>query len=181
MLSDNEIIKRVQKGQTDDFAHLVRRYETPAYSTAYRILGRREDAEDAVQVSFLRAYQALDSYNQDGTFWPWMRRIVINCCLNRLPREFPSDSIEQIIESEQPCIDTVEAEAFRRCDAGRIREMITQLPTSYRLVAVLKYQEDLNATEIAEFINETPGAVRVRLHRALKMLSQKLAVTAHEL
>lgn len=181
MLSDNEIIRRVRKGRTEDFAHLVRRYEIPAYSTAYRILGRREDAEDAAQESFLRAYQALDTYKRDGKFWPWMRRIVINSCLNRLPREFPSDSIEQIIESEQPCIDTVEAEAFRRCDAAGVRKLIAQLPASYRLVAVLKYQEDLNAAEIAELINETPGTVRVRLHRALKMLAQKLVVTADEL
>lgn len=181
MLSDNEIIRRVRKGRTDYFAHLIQRYQAAVYSTAYRILGRREDAEDAAQESFLRVYQALHAYSEEGAFWPWMRRIVINCCLNRLPREFPSEKVDQIIESEQPFIDTVEAEAFRRCDTDRIRALIADLPASYRLVAVLKYQEDLSSTEIAELLNETPGTVRVRLHRALKMLSQKLVVVGNEL
>jgi RNA polymerase sigma-70 factor, ECF subfamily len=68
-----------------------------------------------------------------------------------------------------------------RCEAERIAKMISGLPENYRVPVVLRYQEDVSITEIALTMGIAPGAVRVRLHRALAMLSERLAVVSDEL
>jgi len=179
--SDAKTIQRVRSGRTEEFRILVDRYQARAYLLAFRILGRREEAEDAVQDAFVRAYSALDTYLETGTFWPWIRRITVNCSIHRFSRETPSDVVEQMVEDEQPYVDTVEAEVFGKLEAARIGQAIERLPEAYRVAIILRYEEDLTTSEIAEALELSPVAARVRLCRAMKMLCEKMAVTQNEL
>ncbi len=175
MLSDEHIIRRVRKGNTGGFRELMRLYEKQVFRLAYRILERREEAEDAAQEAFLLAYRNLDSYVEKGLFWPWLRRITVNCCLKRLPREIPSDEVCNLIDRSVLPGDPVEETVLARLALDEVRSAIAELPDSYRVAIVLRYEEGLSYKGIADTLGESVGVVQVRLHRARKMLTERLA------
>jgi len=82
VVSDSEAITRIRNGRVREFDILVDRYQHSVHAFAYRILGRREDAEDATQDTFIRAFQSLDSYACNCSIWPWLRRIAVNRSLS---------------------------------------------------------------------------------------------------
>ncbi len=181
MLSDSEIVKRVKDGHVQDFRWLIQRYHKCVYAIAYGILRRREDAEDAVQDTFIKVFRSLHTYCDEKSFWSWARRIAVNCCLDRLPQDVPTEDVEQMVDYQQPFIDSVEAEVLSRCEGHITDSVVAGLPADYRVVVVLRYYDGLSASEIAESLGIPAGTVRVRLHRALKMLSERLAVVRDEL
>jgi RNA polymerase sigma-70 factor, ECF subfamily len=174
LLSDSEVIRRVRAGKTRDYQTLVKRYQESVFALAYRILGRREEAEDATQDTFINAYRSLDSHNAGAAFWPWLRRIAINCCLRKIPREFPVEEVEE--NAQESCVGSVEKQVLRKCQTETVQKIISGLPENYRTPLVLRYQEDLSIAEIAQVLDESPGTIRVRLHRALKMLADRLVI-----
>jgi RNA polymerase sigma-70 factor, ECF subfamily len=180
LLSDAEIVLRVRKGNTEEFRELVVRHQRPALTLAFRILGRWEDAEDAVQDAFVRAFGSLHTFLDDVSFRPWLRKIVINCCLKRMKRRERAVSMDTLDDSDMPFVDSPEAEVLQRCDSGKIRAAVMGLPPAYRTVVVLRYQEGLSTSETADIIGDSEGSVRVKLHRALKMIGKRLAVAKDE-
>src|SRR5437867_5878566 len=83
-LSDNEIIRSVRTGETRQYARLVDRYKDRAFTLAVRILKNRQDAEEAAQDAFVRAYNALDKFEGTAKFGTWFYRILYNVCLTKL-------------------------------------------------------------------------------------------------
>lgn len=181
MLSDEDIIARVLEGRPQRYGELVRKYQDAAFRIAYRITGRREDAEDAVQDTFLRAYGKLGSCRDRSRFWPWVRRIAVNVCLAKMSRETPCEYVEEMRDASSPLGKPVEAEVVGRAAAREVRRAIAGLPKDYRLAIVLRYQEELSYKEIAEALGESFSTVRIRLHRAKKMLAERLAVLMDEM
>lgn len=183
MQLDNVVIKRILSGKTSEFRVLIDRYQTRTYILAHQILGRREDAEDAVQDAFIRAYNGLHTYldTTDAMFWPWMRKIAINCCIRRFSREIPHTDVEQMLEDGQPCVDDVAMEVYLKIEMAKVREIIAGLPEIYRIIMILKYKEDLSTGEIAELLGVSQTVVRVRSYRALKMLTERMTVTQYEM
>lgn len=179
MISDERIIGRVLKGHTQDYRELVSRYQTAAFRLACRVLGRREDAEDAVQDAFLRAYSKLDTCRERSRFWPWLRRILLNTCLSRLRAQEPCDYVEDF-EYSGPAQSPVEAEMLRHAEMEEIRKVIAGLPAPFRTVIVLRFQEELSYAEIAEVLCEPLSTIQVRMHRARKMLAERLEVISNE-
>lgn len=82
MSTDNELIAQVRAGNQRAFAELIDRYKTRIFHTTLRILGNREDAEEAAQDTFVRAYRGLESFREEATFSTWIYRICVNACLN---------------------------------------------------------------------------------------------------
>lgn len=181
MLSDSEIIKRVKDGRMHDFRWLIQRYHKSVYAIAYGILRKREDAEDVVQDTFIKIFKSLNTYSDDRSFWSWARRITVNCCIDRLPKDFPTEDIEQLADSQQPLINGCEAEIFTRYEGEIMDSIVAGLPVEYRIVVVLRYYDGLSTSEIAELLGIPAGTARVKLHRAIKMLSKRLAVVKDEL
>ena len=171
----------MKRGESEAFRELVARHQRSALTLAYRMLGKWDDAEDAVQDAFVRAFRSLHTFSENGLFWPWFRRIVINCCLKRTSREVPADHVDVLLDSIQPLVDSTESEILKHCEFEDVRTAISGLPPGYRNVVVLRYQENLSASQIAEALDLSMGAVRVRLHRALRMLAERLAVIGIEL
>lgn len=105
-LDDFELVKRAQDDDRKAFSELVRRYQLVVYRSCYRILGDREDAKDASQEAFVRAYRELDTFRGRSTFKTWMLRLAINVSLNeRGRRELPQAdfaSAESITTLEVP-------------------------------------------------------------------------------
>lgn len=180
MLSDKQIIKRVLKGHCAEFRELVDQHQAGVFRIAYRILGRREDAEDITQEAFMQAYTHLSDYRGKGAFAAWLRRIAVNLSLKRIPRELPSDEVSAAIDAGSTDNDPVQDQVLEALEREDIDLMIRALPDKYRAVIVLRYQEDLSCSEIADMTGETVKMVHLHLHRARRMLAQRMVVKNNE-
>ena len=171
-------IQGTLRGDGEAFAHLVDQYKVSVYNLAYRMLGNPDDAEDAAQETFLRAYAQLSSYDRQRKFSSWLLSITAHYCIDQLRRRRFSwlsldilDGLDWLwAEANQP-----EQSALAGEDRDEVRHLLHILPAKYRLVLVLRYWYDFSYREIAETMHMSEAVVKTRLHRAREMLSDHLA------
>jgi RNA polymerase sigma-70 factor (ECF subfamily) len=178
---DAELIWSALQGKESAFAKLLRKYRRQVYSLALRMLGQEEDAEDAAQEAFMRAFQSLESCDRDRPFLRWIYKITYNLCVDRYRRKKPfAISLDQTMGEEELQIELVDGspspdELVRRRDEQRmLTELLYSLPPRYRVVVVLRHQEDLSYEAIAEILGLPLGTVKARMHRAHNLLRKKL-------
>ena len=171
---DIHLVSAAQRGDLIAFELLVRRYGTPAYRIALRILGNPTDAEDVTQDSLLQAWQALPTLRDRRLFSTWLYRIVTNRCLNAIRAIRSRRAMEVLpneIEDETRTPNHV-TDARRQLQA--LRRAIMRLTPEQRAPFVLRELEGLSYEEIAEVLGTTVPAVKGRLHRArLALLEAK--------
>ena len=178
-------LHRAQQGDGMAFGELVRRHQTAVFNVAYRLLGRRRDAEDAAQEAFLRAYRALDRFDTSRPFAPWIKRIVTNVCFNRLEAERvrPAVTAADVSREGEDTADmdgwahqslTPEQRLVHQEQAGQVRAAILQLPPRYRAVIELRHFQELSYEEIATALNRPLSSVKSDLFRGRKLLAQLL-------
>ena len=85
--TDEELVARSIRGDSDSFNELILRWERPIYALAYRTIGREEDARDVCQETFLRAFRALPAFRGQAKFSSWLYRIALNLCRDWMRRE----------------------------------------------------------------------------------------------
>ena len=162
-------------GDQEAFARLVGRYTGAVFNLCYRMLGSPQDAEDATQEIFLRAYTRLDSYDPARRFSTWILSIGSNHCIDRLRRRryawLTLDDVAFWLPSGGP---GPEGNALERERADEVQRALQQLPEQYRLVLVLRYWHDLSYDEIAAQVGISESALKTRLHRARKQLGAAL-------
>lgn len=169
-------ILRSLQGDEQSFAQLVARYQRHVYNLTYRMLGSAEDAEDATQEAFLRAYVALPSFQLGRKFSSWLLSIASNLCIDMLRRRryawlsLEDVSFRLVAPAEEPS-----RAALRREEAGQIQHLLGRLPEKYRLVVILRYWYDLSYEEIVETTGLSLNTVKTRLHRARAMLARAMA------
>jgi len=165
-----------QAGDPAAFGRLVEAYQKPVYNLAYRMLGNPQEAEDAAQETFLRAYANLASYDPARKFSSWLFSIASHHCIDRLRRQrlrsVSLDGEPRLYESLPDRQPQPEATALTREEEQLVQRLLAKLPESYRLVITLFYWYDLSCQEIGEVVGVSEGAVKVRLHRGRKMLSE---------
>ena len=173
-------IQRAIQGDQAAFGQLVRAYERPVYNLAYRMLGSAEDAEDAAQETFLRAYTRLATYQPDRKFVNWLLSIASHYCIDRLRRssrapQLPLDDTipPQYLTSEE---DRPEQAVDRKQAQEMVRRVLETLPPDYRAAVVLRYWYDMSYEEIATTTGSTESAIKSRLHRARQMMAGLLQV-----
>jgi RNA polymerase sigma-70 factor (ECF subfamily) len=180
LLSDNEIIANILGGEKRRFAQLVDRYRDQVMTLAVRMLRNREEAEEAVQDAFIRAYNGLGKFEGSAKFSTWLYRIVYNVCLTRIERR-PA-SAYSIEFDEERHYEIEEVAAFRRPDFDLeskdlielVRDMIDRLPQHYRSVITLFYIQELSYAEICEVSCLPLGTVKAHLFRARSLLQRQL-------
>ena len=86
---ERRLIRRAQCGDDDAFGQLVVRHQQAVFNIAYRMMGNQQEAEDVAQEAFVKAYQALDRFDTQQPFAPWIRRIATNTALNRIKQQRP--------------------------------------------------------------------------------------------
>jgi RNA polymerase sigma-70 factor (ECF subfamily) len=160
---DIHLVSAAQRGDLIAFELLVRRYGTPAYRIALRILGNPSDAEDVTQDSLLQAWQALPTLRDRRLFSTWLYRIVTNRCLNSIRARRATEVLPNEIEDETRRPNHV-TEARRQLEA--LARAITRLTPEQRAPFVLRELEGLSYGEIAAVLETTVPAVKGRLHRA---------------
>jgi RNA polymerase sigma-70 factor (ECF subfamily) len=175
-------IEQALTGDQAAFGQLMHRYTGAVYSLAYRMLGNPQDAEDAVQEIFLRAYTRLESFDRTRKFSTWLLSIASNYCIDRLRRRrfnwLTLDDVAFWLESERP---GPERNALVREQQRIVQEALQRLPETYRLVTVLRYLHDLSYDEIAQVTGLTESTIKTRLHRARHMLATALGPEGHML
>ncbi|MCI0476231.1 MAG: sigma-70 family RNA polymerase sigma factor [Anaerolineales bacterium] len=176
-MEESLLIARVQRGDRNAFAQLVETYQTPVYNLAYRMLNNANDAEDAAQETFLRAFAQLKTFRADRKFATWLLSICAHHCIDRLRRRkflwlsLEDDVLEESLASDAPEPDV---SALRAENAHEIAQSLERLSPAYRLVVVLKYWHDQSIEEIARTTGDSVSAVKVKLHRARKTLAREM-------
>ena len=182
---DRDLALRAQAGYLDAFAELVRRYQVVVFNVAYRMLGRRLEAEDATQEAFLRAFRAFDTFDAERPLAPWLKRIAANVCLNMLEsaRVKPLDTFADMDHPRVSVPDSGNRAYGRRLPEqtvldeefeSEVRAAILQLPPRYRAVIELRHFQDLSYEEIGSTMNRSLANVKSDLFRARKMLADRL-------
>lgn len=189
VITDAELVKRAQGGDNGALEELVGRYETKVYSLVYRMLGNREDAEDALQDTFVNVIRALGRFEARSSFSTWLYRIAANSALTKLRKrgrqdKSESEFLEEVYSVQQqarsqatlPDWSTSPDEALLTGEARQVLdEAIDELPEAYRVVFVLRDIENLPANEVAEVLDLSVPAVKSRLHRARLYLRNHLS------
>src|SRR5262245_38582509 len=189
--SDEELLARFCKGQTEAFGALVRRYERELYGYLRRYLGDASLAEDVFQNTFLQVYVKSGHYEPGRPVRPWLYTIATNQAIDALrrngrhqilsldqQREELADgelgSLVETLESSTP--DPVEA-ARAKERREKIRASVDRLPDFLRQVLVLAYYQGLKYREIADILGIPVGTVKSRLHAALTKLQESWNAT----
>lgn len=169
--ADQAIIDRVLAGDQDAFSILIGRYSDPLYRHAVGMTGSPDDAADILQNSFIKAYQHLGEVR--GRFDAWVFRIVANGCkdwLKNIRRTHLSYE-----EDDQPSgYETPEEELDRGELRGDLDSALGLLPPSLREAFVMKHVEGRSYEEMAELLETSVGALKMRVHRAREALQKLL-------
>ncbi len=179
-LSDCEIIESVRGGAPQHFAVIIDRYKDRGLTLALHMLKNREDAEEALQDAFIRAYNGLNRFEGASKFSTWFYRILYNVCLTRLERrkrQIPESSYDdeqfrpRTFSSGAFCLDT----EFERKDmVDYLKSVINDMPAKYSTILSLFYFQDLSHNEICEITQLSLGTVKVHLFRARAILQKRL-------
>lgn len=157
------------------FGQLMHRYAGAVYNLAYRMLGSAEDAEDASQEIFLRAYTRLASFDRQRRFSTWLLSIGSNYCIDRLRRRrfawMTLDDAAFALPSKERSPERI---ALDHEQQAIIQRALQQMPEHYRMVTVLRYWSDLSYEEIASVTGLPESTIKTRLHRARHMLAKAL-------
>ena len=180
------LLVRLRAGEEDAYRELLQIHGGPLLAVARRFMRNEEDARDCLQDALLSAFRAIDRFEGKAKLGTWLHRIVVNACLMRLragkrrpeelldpqllqfdsygfrigPTEIPPASADELLEREDV--------------RAQVRKGINGLPENYRIVLVLRDIEEFNTAETARMLGMTPGAVKVRLHRARLALRNQI-------
>lgn len=171
---DRLLVQAALGGDQVAFGELVTRYQTAVYNLAYRMLGDPTDAEDAAQEVFVRAWNQLRTFQMERRFSTWLLSIASHHCIDLLRRRKPTaplDDVALYVPSNDPEPDEL---ALRGEQREIVQKLLSTLPDKYRSVTVLRYYNDLSYDEIARATGLTESAVKTQLHRARRMLAEKL-------
>ncbi len=177
---DLPIVDRVLAGDTQAFEELVRRHERRVYRTTLAVTSNQEDAEDAMQDTFLKAYQHLGEFQRASRFSTWLTRIAVNEGLQRLRRRRNTESLDELVTSEEEIMprqvedwhDNPEELYAKQEIRQFVEEAICSLPPAYRVVFILRDVADLSTEEAAEVLGLTISALKSRVLRARLMMRE---------
>ena len=176
-MTEAELIRKAQRGDTEAYAALVALHERFVYNLALRSLGNPDEAADAAQDTFIRAWTGLPGFRAESQFRTWLYRIAINLCINRSPRlRRDLDALTQDEFPDIPTPETVSAKVEQRELHELVHREVERLPEQYRLLVSLRYQHDLTYDEIASLLDLPLGTVKTGLYRAKERLRQSLGV-----
>ena len=168
-------VDQALRGDRAAFGQLMHRYAGAVYNLTYRMLGSAEDAEDASQEIFLRAYTRLASFDRQRRFSTWLLSVGSNYCIDRLRRRRFSwltlDDAAFALPSKERGPERI---ALDHEQQAIVQRALQQLPENYRMVTVLRYWSDLSYEEIANVTGLPESTIKTRLHRARHMLAKAL-------
>jgi len=183
-LTDEQLVKRSQRGDTQAYEELVARHRDKVYARAFSMMRNEDDAFDLSQEAWIKGWQRLKQFQGDSSFATWMTRITINLCLDlmRKQKRQRAESIEQMseetggVERQMPVITTNPTEGLERSELRkRIDQAMTQLSEAHRTVLILHEFEELEYKAIAKVMKCSLGTVMSRLFYARRRMASLMA------
>ncbi len=177
MVEEQTWVGLARAGDKEAFSKLVEAYQTPVYNLTYRMLGNAEEAEEAAQEVFLRAYTRLASFDPGFKFSTWLLSIASHHCIDVIrKRRLVWLSLDDPMPTEYSLqlssnVPSPEASVVQSEMQTQVQTLLDSLEPDYRAAVVLRYWYDLSYEEIAETMRTTVSAVKSRLFRARKMLA----------
>lgn len=176
-MSDLAIIHQVLAGDVEAFARLVDRHYDRCARVAVRIVGNREDAEEALQDAFLRAFNALGDYEERERFSAWLTRIVVNQCRTVLARARRRESVFVDVDPRE--LDLTASPVPDGDIWPELDQALALLPRDQREAIVLRYSDDLTYEEMARITGAGESALKMRVQRAFARLRALLLEVSH--
>lgn len=176
---DIQLVARARNGDERAYRALLEKYERAVFSICLRMVRNRDEATDLSQESFIKVFGSLDRYNSAYAFSSWLFKITSNLCIDylrkrridTLPMDQPIDGDKGEIQRQYAAPDPTPEESLdRREKMARLESAIDALPEHYRIMLILRHQEDLSYEEIADHLSIPLGTVKARIHRAREML-----------
>ncbi|MEY3774230.1 MAG: hypothetical protein RLZZ129_1010, partial [Verrucomicrobiota bacterium] len=183
--SDMAIVRAVQAGDVAAFDRLIEKYRGRVFGVIYNMTSNREDAADLTQDAFIRAFQSINRFQGQSSFFTWLYRIAINSTLTHLRKSRLRSffSLEKLDEDDRQSAEIIDAltdktdterDAFVRELQEKLNEAMQKLSIKHRTVVTLFEIDGLGHQEIAEVMNCSVGTVRSRLHYAKQLLQAEL-------
>ena len=176
---DRVLVERCLKGEERAFEELLNKYKNSVYSICYRMVRNQTDAEDLAQDVFIRTFSVLDRYDPSYPFSSWLFRITSNLCIDFLRKakggmvslDQPIEGSEGTIQRQLPA-DVVkpDREMENKEMMAALEEAISTLPEHYRIIVILRHQEQMSYEEIADDLGIPLGTVKARIHRARNLI-----------
>jgi len=187
---DSALLSRARSGDRDAYRALVERYQRRVYNLAFSLVKSKEDAADIAQDAFVKAYQSLDRFKGEASFYTWLYRITNNLAIDLLRRRHPGESLDADPTSQddpgemQAGVGVLgtrlgtnpQRSALRRELAEKMEEALGQIPEKHRAILLLREVEGLSYEEIAESLEIPKGTVMSRLFHARSKMQEILAV-----
>ena len=171
-MDHNQLIQEIKDGNQESFRQIYNRHAPLFKGIAYRYVGCPHASNDVLQETFVKIYKNLNSYSFKGSFEGWMKRILINCCLEYINKRkkiiFEPDSVlaDKSVSNWELPIDEMSAQ--------EIVELIHKLPDGYRMVFNLSVLEGYSHKEIGEQLGISESASRSQLTKAKQKLRELL-------
>lgn len=173
MQDEMKWLRLAQEGDAQAFSRLVEMYAKPVHNLCYRMLGNSEDAEDAAQEAFLRAFKAIKRYDPQRKFASWLLSIAANYCIDQHRRS----RLQFISLEDSPEADLGDkaagpaARMLQRETQDELQSLLAGLEPRDRAAIILYYWHELPYEEIAEQLSMSQSALKSRLHRARRTLA----------
>ena len=175
--TDAALVEYVRTGEQGAFEVLVRRYRNDVFALSYHFLRHREEAWDAAQEVFIKAYRSLGHFRGEAGFKTWLMRITANHCKDQLKkRRLDALPFDESLETDAPGAARDPREALAAAELGAaIEQAVALLPAKHRAAFVLREFEGLSYQDMAQVMRCSLGTVMSRLHHARRKLQSTLA------
>lgn len=173
--SIGDLLARARSGDLKAFDELVGIYQDRVYALAYRLLGDYDDATDARQETFIRAWRNLKGFREGAEFSTWLHSITVNLCLTWKRKNDRRSTHEALPEdladarARSPIADLEESETLLA-----VRRVLGAMPSHYRVLIVLRDMEGRSFEEIAAILGCSVASARMRLCKARNMLRERM-------
>jgi RNA polymerase sigma-70 factor (ECF subfamily) len=179
-MEENELVRRSIEGDEEAFGALVKKYKTKVFNMAFSFTKDREAADDLAQEIFIKAYYALGKFKFKSGFGTWLYRIAVNHLKDHLrkqkkERHISFDDVHHETRLSEDVSDRKEEAREKERRIRFLHQALQSLPQKYRIILTLRDVQGHSYEEIANILNLSPGTVDSRLHRARKMLREKIA------
>ena len=166
----NRWVKEAGEGNQNAYKELYMRYANPMFNVCIRMLGNRQEAEDVIQDSFTKAFQNLHQLKEASMFGGWLRRIIINACIQRTSKRIDFRQLSAVYDiTEEDDTDLCEAEDFRA-----LHDAMKSLPDGCRQIFILYVTEDYSHKQIGSMLNISESTSKSQYARAKKLLREQL-------
>jgi len=168
------LLRRVQAGDQDAFAEVVKKHWKRAYWTAYDVVYDHDRAQDIAQEAFVKVHRAIHTYDLGRDFASWLYRIVLNLGIDhkrRMDRDksIPTDKVEELVDAKKVKIEDEE----KASTIERVELILSSLAEKYRIPLKMKDIDGMSVEEIARILDVTYSTVRWRLHKARNLFRER--------